>query len=56
LERVRDPEALVTDVRNTLVREPVVFLGQGLVKAVVEVLVVGENHVAADIVKLIGHG
>ena len=31
---------------------PVVLLGEGLVDAVIEVLVVGEDNVAADIVKL----
>lgn len=31
---------------------PVIFFGQSLVDAVVEVLVVGENDVAADIVEL----
>jgi ABC-type hemin transport system substrate-binding protein len=33
---------------------PVIFLGQGLVNAVVEVLVVGEDDVAANIVELVG--
>ena len=33
---------------------PVVLLGEGLVDAVIEVLVVGEDNVAADIVKLVG--
>ena len=33
---------------------PVILLGESLVDAVVEVLVVGENNVAADIVKLRG--
>lgn len=52
LERVGDPEALVADVRNTLVVEPVVFLGQSLVETVIKVLVVGEDNVTADIVQL----
>jgi hypothetical protein len=52
LERVGHPEALVAHVRDTLVRVPVILLGQGLVNAVVEVLVVGEDDVAADIVEL----
>jgi hypothetical protein len=34
------------------VGEPVLILGEGLVDAVVEVLVVGEDNVAADIVQL----
>lgn len=52
LEGVRDPEALVADVRDTLVVEPVVLLGQSLVETVIEVLVVGEDNVTADIVQL----
>jgi hypothetical protein len=31
---------------------PVVLLGEGLVDAVIEVLVVGEDNVAADVVEL----
>jgi hypothetical protein len=34
------------------VGEPVILLGEGLVEAVVEVLVVGEDDVATDIVEL----
>ena len=52
LEGVRDPETLVADVRDTLVGVPVLLLGQGLVNAVVEVLVVGEDNVATNIVQL----
>lgn len=52
LERVRDPEALVANVGDALMVVPVVLLGQGLVEAVVEVLVVGEDNVAANIVQL----
>jgi hypothetical protein len=33
---------------------PVGLFGEGLIDAVVEVLVVGEDNVAADIVKLVG--
>ena len=33
-------------------REPVILLGESLVDAVVEVLVVGEDNVATDIVEL----
>lgn len=33
--------------------EPVLILGEGLVDAVVEVLVVGEDNVATDIVQLL---
>ena len=52
LEGVRDPEALVADVGDTLVLVPVGLLGERLVDAVVEVLVVGKDNVAADIVEL----
>jgi hypothetical protein len=34
------------------VRVPVIILGEGLVDAVVEVLVVGEDDMATDIVEL----
>jgi hypothetical protein len=53
LERVRNPEALVAHIRDTLVCEPVVILGERLVDNVVEVLVVGEDDVAANIVELL---
>ena len=52
LERVRNPEALVADVGDTLMRIPVIIVGQSLVEAVVKVLVVGEDNVATDIVQL----
>lgn len=52
LERVGDPETLVADVRDTLVVEPVVLLGQSLVETIIKVLVVGEDNVTADIVQL----
>ena len=54
LEGVRDPFVLATDVGDTLVAVPVIILGEGLVDAVVEVLVVGEDDVTTDIVKLTG--
>jgi hypothetical protein len=31
---------------------PVIILGEGLVEAIVEILVVGEDNVATDVVKL----
>lgn len=52
LERVWDPDALVANVGDTLVVVPVGLVGQSLIDAVVEVLVVGEDDVAADIVEL----
>jgi hypothetical protein len=52
LEGVRDPEALVANVGDSLVSVPVIVLGESLVDAVVEVLVVGEDNVATDIVQL----
>lgn len=52
LEGVRNPEALVANVGDSLVGVPVIILGESLVDAVVEVLVVGEDNVATDIVEL----
>jgi hypothetical protein len=52
LVRVGDPEVLVANIRDALVREPVVLVWKGLVNAVVEVFVVGEDNVATDIVEL----
>lgn len=52
LEGVGDPKALVADVGDTLVLVPVILLGESLVDAVVEVLVVGEDDVATNIVEL----
>lgn len=52
LEGVRNPEALVANVGDSLVSVPVILLGESLVDAVVEVLVVGEDDVTANIVEL----
>ena len=52
LEGVGNPEALVTNVGDTLVGEPVILLGKSLVDAVVEVLVVREDDVTTNIVEL----
>jgi hypothetical protein len=41
-------------VRDPLVGVPVLRLGQGLVDAVVKVLVVGEDDMATDVVELAG--
>ena len=54
LERVGDPKALVAHVGDALVGVPVILAGQCLVNAVVEVLVVREDDVTADIVELCG--
>jgi hypothetical protein len=43
---------LAADVGHALVGEPVVVTGEGLVDAVVEVLVVGEDDMATDVVEL----
>jgi hypothetical protein len=43
---------LAANVGDTLVGVPILLLGEGLVDAVIEVLVVGEDNVTADIVKL----
>lgn len=52
LERIRYPLALVADVRDPLVRVPVGGLWQGLVDAVVEILVVREDDVTSNIEQL----
>lgn len=52
LEGVGDPKALVAHVGDALVVEPVILLGQSLVETVVEVLVVGEDNVATNVVQL----
>jgi hypothetical protein len=54
LEGVWHPETLVSDIGDALVGVPVVLFGQGLVDAVIKVLVVGEDDVTADIVELNG--
>lgn len=56
LEGIGDPEALVANVGDALVSVPVIILGKRLVETVVEVLVVGEDDVAANIVELFGNG
>jgi hypothetical protein len=43
---------LAADVGDTLVGVPVLVAGQSLVDAVVKVLVVGEDDMAADVVEL----
>jgi hypothetical protein len=50
LERVWDPCAFVANIADTLVVVPVAFVRKGFVDAVVEVFVVGEDDVAADVV------
>jgi hypothetical protein len=52
LERIGDPLALAANVGDTLVSVPIILLGKRLVNAVVEILVVGEDDVTTDIVKL----
>lgn len=52
LEGVGHPNALVSDIGDTLVSVPVLFSGQSLLNDVVEVLVVGEDDVTANIVQL----
>lgn len=52
LEGIRDPDTLVADIGDTLVGVPVIILRKSFVDAVVEVLVVGEDNVSANIVQL----
>jgi hypothetical protein len=52
LEWVRDPEALAADVGNPLVSVPIRVIWESLVDTVIEVLVMGEDNMASDIVEL----
>ena len=52
MEREGDPETFVADVGDALVVVPVGIVWQGFVDAVIEVFVVGEDDVAADVVEL----
>lgn len=52
LEWVWHPQSFVADIGDALVSVPVGVVGEGFVDAVVEVFVVGEDYVAADIVEL----
>lgn len=53
LEGVGNPLVLAADVGDTLVAVPVIVVGKSLVDAVIEVLVVREDDVTTDIVKLL---
>lgn len=52
LERVGNPLALAAHIGDTLVVVPVIGLGESLIEAVVEVLVVGEDDMATNVVEL----
>jgi hypothetical protein len=52
LERVRNPNALVANIRDSLVFEPIGRFGKGFVEDIVEVFVVGEDDVSADVEQL----
>jgi hypothetical protein len=52
LEGVWHPEVLAADVGDALVGVPVCLFGKGFIDTVVEVLVVGEDDMAANVVKL----
>lgn len=52
LEGVGNPLTLAADVGDTLVAVPVIVVGKSLVDTVIEVLVVREDDVTTDIVKL----
>ena len=55
LEGIRDPKALVAYVGDALVFVPVFLSGKRLVYAIIEVLVMGENDMAANVIKLRGY-
>lgn len=52
LEWIWYPKVLAADVRDSLMGVPVGLVGKCLVDAVIEVLVVGEDNMTADIVEL----
>lgn len=52
LERIGNPLALITDVRDALVRVPVGGIGQSFIETVVEVLVVREDDMPTNIEQL----
>jgi hypothetical protein len=52
LERVRHPKTFATNVRDSLVCEPIVVFGKGFIDAIVEVFVVGEDDMTANVIKL----
>jgi hypothetical protein len=52
LERVWDPETFAADVGDTLVSIPVRLVRKSLIDAVVEIFVVGEDDMAANVVEL----
>jgi hypothetical protein len=52
LERVWDPEVFASHIGDTLMCVPIIYLRESLVNAVVEVFVVGEDDMAANIVEL----
>lgn len=53
LEGIRNPASMVADVGDTLVLVPVGGVGQGFIEAIVEVFVVREDDVTADIEELV---
>ena len=52
LERVRDPQIFTPHIGDTLVCKPIRLFRQSFVDAVIKVLVMGEDDMAANIVKL----
>jgi hypothetical protein len=54
LERIWNPKTLITDIRDALMLVPIVWLWKSLVDNIVEVLVVGEDDVTANIEELYG--
>jgi len=52
LKGIRDPQVLATNVRYALMSVPVIWIGESFVNAVIEILVVREKNVTADVVEL----
>ena len=52
MKGIRDPQVLATNVRYALMSVPVIWIGESFVNAVIEILVVREKNVTADVVEL----
>ena len=52
LEWIWNPEFLASNIGDTLVRVPIVFLREGLIDAVIKIFVVGKNDMPANVVEL----
>jgi hypothetical protein len=56
LEGVWHPEVLAADIADALVGVPILVIWERFIDAIVEVLVVGEDDMTANVVELEGEG